>query len=115
MLDDAREALDYWESRADRLPRHAVRRRREAREMAARWRERVAEAERDAYGRGLLGALLLVLAERRLPQPTRRAGRRAARRAVRLATVAVVGVLALMVVLAVAAAELLLALAHAAG
>ena len=36
-LEDARESLAYWESRARRLPRHAIRRRREARDMAARW------------------------------------------------------------------------------
>ena len=35
--------------------------------MAARWRERVSEAERLQYGAGILGALLLFLSERRLP------------------------------------------------
>src|SRR3954454_23681583 len=54
-LEDARESLAYWERRAQTLPRTAVRRRREARAMAARWHERVALAEREAYGRGLLG------------------------------------------------------------
>src|SRR5215203_4443793 len=67
-LDDARESLAYWESRSRTLPRHALRRRREAREMTARWQARVAEAERTAYGRGLLGALLLLAAARRLGQ-----------------------------------------------
>ncbi|HET8949832.1 MAG TPA: hypothetical protein VFN44_04950, partial [Solirubrobacteraceae bacterium] len=65
-LEDARESLAYWETRARTLPLHAVRRRREAREMTHRWQVRVAEAERTVYGRGLLGALLLVAAERRL-------------------------------------------------
>ena len=74
-LEDARESLAYWEARAHTLPRHAIRRRREAREMTARWQARVAEAERLVYGRGLLGALLLLAAERRLPQPVRRHGR----------------------------------------
>jgi hypothetical protein len=79
-LEDARESLAYWEDRAHTLPRHAIRRRREAREMAARWQARVAEAERMVYGRGLLGALLLLAAERRLPQAARRRGRLVARR-----------------------------------
>ena len=61
-LEDARESLAYWENRARTLPLHAVRRRREAREMTHRWQARVAEAERIVYGRGLLGALLLVAA-----------------------------------------------------
>ena len=66
-LVEARESLTYWERRLDRLPRHAVRKRREAREMAARWRTRVIEAERLEYGAGVLGALLLYVFERRLP------------------------------------------------
>src|SRR4051795_1085980 len=79
-LEDAREALAYWERRSHALPRHAVRRRREAREMAVRWQARVAEAERTVYGRGLLRALLLLAAERRLPQPVRRRSHDVARR-----------------------------------
>jgi hypothetical protein len=43
--------------------------------MAARWRERVSEAERMQYGAGLLGALLLFLSERRLPVSAYQAGR----------------------------------------
>ena len=39
--------------------------------MAARWRERVSEAERMEYGAGLLGAVFMVLAERRLPRRPR--------------------------------------------
>jgi hypothetical protein len=74
-LVEARESLTYWESRLDRLPRTAVRKRREAREMAARWRERVSEAERLEYGAGVLGAMLLILAERRLPATVRHTGR----------------------------------------
>jgi hypothetical protein len=112
-LDDAREALDYWEERACGLPRHAVRRRREARAMAMRWQARVAEAEREHYGRGLLGALLLLAAERRLPQPARRAGRQLARRTVQVAAVVVVAVLALVVAAAVALAGLLAEILHA--
>jgi hypothetical protein len=76
-LIDAREALRYWEERERALPRRARRARREAADHAARWRERVAAAERDAYGAGLTGALVLLATEGRLPQPVREAGRRA--------------------------------------
>src|SRR5690242_14474260 len=78
-LVDARESLDYWEQRAQRLPPYALRRRREAQVLARRWRTRVADAERARYGPGLLGALLMLALERRLPQPTRHAGRTLAR------------------------------------
>ena len=89
-LGDARASLAYWEQRASRLPRHAVRRRREAREMAVRWRARVTEAERAAYGRGLVGALALLAFERRLPEATRHGGRVLVRRAAQAAVVLVI-------------------------
>ena len=101
-LQDARASLAYWEQRASRLPRHAVRRRREAREMALRWRARVTEAERAAYGRGLLGALALLAFERRLPEATRHGGRLLVRRAVQAA--AVLALLTLLFVAALTAA-----------
>ena len=112
-LDDARESLVYWEDRARRLPRHAVRRRREAREMTLRWQARVAEAERAHYGRGILGALLLLAAERRLPEPTRRAGQRIARRTAQAALVLVVALLAMVVAGLYAAVEVVAALLEA--
>ena len=96
-LEDARESLAYWEDRARTLPLHAVRRRREAREMTHRWQARVAETERIVYGRGLLGALLLIASERRLPQQTRHRGQVVARRVVQ-ATVALVALLAVLAV-----------------
>ena len=65
--------------------------------MTHRWQARVAEAERIVYGRGLLGALLLVAAERRLPQQTRHRGQVVARRLVQ-ATVALVVLLAALAV-----------------
>src|SRR5579875_1637633 len=91
-LYEARESLAYWEARSRRLPRHALRRRREARDMARRWRGRVVDAERAAYGGGVAGTLLLVASERRLPEPARQASLRLARR---LAAAAVVGLVAL--------------------
>ena len=78
-LEDARESLAYWEARARTLPRHAIRRRREAREMTARWQARVAEAERLVYGRGLLGALLLLAASAGSRSRSAACGRAAAR------------------------------------
>ncbi len=109
-LEDARDSLAYWEDRAERLPARAVRKRREARDMAARWQARVTEAERAAYGRGLLGALLLVLAEQRLPQPARQSARHVARRA-KQAVLLVTLTFAAVIVLGLAAvAELLGAL-----
>ena len=107
-LHEARESLAYWEDRARRLPRHAVLRRREARTMATRWSARVAEAERDRYGRGVrnrAGTLMLLMAEGRMPEPARRTGRLVARRAVQgfaLASAACVAALALAVTVVVA-------------
>jgi hypothetical protein len=106
-LEDAREALAYWETRARTLPRHALRRRREAREMTARWQVRVAEAERLAYGRGLLGALLLLAAERRLPYRVHRSGAVVARRIAQAFAVAFVCLVALAVAGAWAFVEVL--------
>ena len=112
-LEDARESLTYWETRARTLPLHAVRRRREAREMAARWQARVAEAERMVYGRGLLGALLLMAAERRLPQGVRRSGGVVARRVAQAFVVAFVCLVALAAAGAWAFVELVSALLSA--
>src|SRR4051794_31287381 len=78
-LDEARELLAYWEQRARRLPRWALVRRREARAMALRWRERVRTAEQDRYGRGLLGAASQFALERRVPATMAHRGRQAAR------------------------------------
>jgi hypothetical protein len=112
-LGDARESLTYWESRYERLPRRAVRQRREAREMAERWRERVGEAERAHYGAGMLGAALLVLAERRLPTEARYASRRVARVASRFALAAFALLAAVLVVAGVVIVELLAAIVRA--
>jgi hypothetical protein len=112
-LDDAREALAYWESRAHALPRLALRRRREARAMARRWHARVAEAEAAVYGRGLLGALALAVTERRLPERARHTGRTVARRTRQLAVGVVAATLAMAALATVALIELVVALAHA--
>jgi hypothetical protein len=43
-IDEAREALDYWSRRAERLPWYRRAHRREARVLAARWRVRLMNA-----------------------------------------------------------------------
>jgi hypothetical protein len=75
--------------------------------MADRWRARVAEAERAHYGRGLLGALVLLAAEGRLPSPAIHAGRMAARRARQAALLLVTLIAVLLITGAVAAVELI--------
>jgi hypothetical protein len=87
-----------------------VRARREARELVARWEARVAEAERAEYGRGLLGALLLVASERRLPATTRGAGRPRARHARRAALLVLTVVVAMLLLGAYAVVELVSAI-----
>ena len=74
--------------------------------MAARWRERVSEAERRDLGAGIVGVLLLILAERRLPVATRHTGRTLVRVGVGI-TVALV---ALFVALLVAVGAVAVAL-----
>ena len=109
-LPEARESLSYWETRLETLPRRAVRKRREAREMAERWRERVCEAERVQYGAGILGALLP--AGRRAATADRgRATPRAGSRGVasRAALAAFVALAAVLVVAGVVVIELLAA------
>ena len=105
-LEDARESLAYWENRARTLPLHAVRGRREAREMAARWRERVSQAELAEYGPGLIGTIFMLLAERRLP--TR--AQHTSRQVVRVTLGVALATMATMVLFAVALFAALLAL-----
>jgi hypothetical protein len=100
-LDEARELLAYWEQRARRLPRWALMRRREARAMALRWRERVRTAEQQRYGRGVLGAASQLAVERRVPTTLAHRGRQAARVA---AYTAATAALTLLLVLAAAIA-----------
>jgi hypothetical protein len=109
-LSDARESLAYWEDRSRRLPRYAFRARREAREMARRWRARVVAAERADYGAGLLGACLMVLTERRLPESARHGGRRVVRRGLQAAAVAAMACAALVVLAVVAVVDLVTSL-----
>ena len=107
-LDEARELLAYWETRSRRLPRWAVMRRREARAMAWKWRERVRVEEQARYGRGVLGVASQLAVERRVPTALAHRGRSAVRIA-GYATMSVAITLALVAAAAVAVvAEILL-------
>jgi hypothetical protein len=110
-LSQARESLRYWEQREGTLPRHARRKRREAREHVIRWRERVAAAERETYGRGIAGALIQIATEGRLPEPIRHLGRRTTSHCHRVVLVAAgVTALGLLVMLVGAVGVLLMML-----
>ena len=78
--------------------------------MAARWRERVSEAERLEYGAGILGALLLLLSERRLPVAARQTGRALVRVGLGVAATLAVFVLAVLVAAGAVAVEVLSAI-----
>jgi hypothetical protein len=105
-LEEARQSLTYWEERARRLPLHNLRGRREARDMAARWRARVTAAEREVYGRGVAGALLQVALERRLPAQARHTGRTVARRTAQVLIALTLTSVALVVAAVVVLAEI---------
>jgi hypothetical protein len=100
-LAEARELLAYWERRARRLPRWALMRRREARDMARRWRGRVRDAEQERYGRGIMGAASQLAVERRVPATVAHRGHQAVRLA---AYTAVTAAITLLLVLAAAVA-----------
>src|SRR5829696_4493615 len=57
-LDDARRSLQYWQRRLDTLPVYKRAARREAREMASRWHDRLRAAERARFESSLAGRLL---------------------------------------------------------
>jgi hypothetical protein len=60
-LEDARRSLEYWERRQKTLPLYQRRARREAREMALRWAERVRAAERVRFEATVFGRILASL------------------------------------------------------
>jgi hypothetical protein len=57
-LEDARRSLDYWRTRGRALPLYRRAARREAREMAMRWEERVRAAELARFQESPVGRLL---------------------------------------------------------
>jgi hypothetical protein len=60
-LDDARSSLEYWQRRRRNLPLYRLSARREAREMATLWVERVQAAERARFESSRVGRLLTAL------------------------------------------------------
>jgi hypothetical protein len=60
-LDDARSSLEYWQRRRRTLPLYRRTARREAREMAVRWEDRVRAAERLRFESSLPGRMLAAL------------------------------------------------------
>jgi hypothetical protein len=52
---DARESLEYWRERLERMPRRRRAARREARAMVLSWEQRVRAAEIERWGGGMLG------------------------------------------------------------
>lgn len=57
-LEDARSSLEYWQRRRKALPLYRRAARREAKEMATRWQERVRAAEMALFEASLVGRLL---------------------------------------------------------
>ena len=56
-LEDARSSLEYWQRRRKALPLHRRSARREAKEMAVRWQERVRAAELARFEASTVGRL----------------------------------------------------------
>jgi hypothetical protein len=73
-LEDARRSLEYWERRRRELPVYRRAARREARELAERWTERVRAAERVHFESSVPGRILkaLGLSYVRFLRPTKR-------------------------------------------
>jgi hypothetical protein len=60
-LEEARSSLEYWQRRRKRLPLYRRAARREAKEMAARWQERVRAAELARFEASVVGRMLTAL------------------------------------------------------
>jgi len=57
-LEDAQRSLEYWQARRKQLPLYQRSARREAKEMAVRWQERVRAAELARFEASSIGRLL---------------------------------------------------------
>ena len=57
-LEDAQRSLEYWQARRKQLPLYRRSARREAKEMAVRWQERVHAAELARFEASTIGRLL---------------------------------------------------------
>jgi hypothetical protein len=73
-VEDAREALEYWLRRVDRLPRRRRAARREARAMIARWERRHRDAVVARRSRTILGRIALEIGLQLLLEPPRAPG-----------------------------------------
>jgi hypothetical protein len=62
---EAREAHAYWSHRAETLPWHRFGARREARELAARWRVRLVTARLESWRLGALTDFVVPFIEER--------------------------------------------------
>ena len=72
-LEDARRSLEYWERRRRALPVYRRAARREARELAERWTERVRAAERAQFEASVPGRILRALGLSHIPSgPSKR-------------------------------------------
>jgi hypothetical protein len=60
-IEDARSSLEYWAGRRQTLPLYRRAARREADEMATRWRQRVRAAEQARFDASLPGRVLVAL------------------------------------------------------
>jgi hypothetical protein len=57
-VDEAREAHAYWARRAEVLPWYRLAARREARELASRWRARLVRAQLESWRLGAVADLV---------------------------------------------------------
>ena len=57
-LEDAQRSLEYWQARRKQLPLYRRSARREAKEMAVRWQDRVCAAELARFEASSIGRLL---------------------------------------------------------
>jgi hypothetical protein len=73
-LEEARDAYRYWARRKGDLPVYKRAERKEAEQMTARWKQRLAAAERERYGPGPLEQLANAIGVRWQPSrlPSRR-------------------------------------------
>ena len=69
---EAREAHAYWSHRAETLPWHRFGARREARELAARWRVRMVTTYLESWRLGALTGFVLPFVERRRKRRSQR-------------------------------------------
>jgi hypothetical protein len=66
---EAREALEYWRDRLQRLPRRRRADRREAQAMVVAWEQRLRGAEIERWGGGMIGRLAATVAVARTLRP----------------------------------------------